>query len=113
MRNVLDNNNNDMITRQQYMDNEATHEAYYEQFVTPEIYDEVKTKIGEALIKASTDEHFNDIPLGRWDRLGMQSVNSTRLHEAVKATGDFVSLAVLVCVAKAAARMIKEGRQPL
>lgn len=54
--------------------------------------------IGEARIKASTDKHFNDIPLQAWDNLD----TGIRLH--AHAHGLPWSLSDSVCVAKALAR---------
>jgi hypothetical protein len=91
------------FTRKQYMNNECTHEQYYAQFATPEVVSQVKSQIGEAAIKASTDPHFNDIPLRKWDNLGISVYKSD-----MEAAGDYLTLAGKVCIAKAAARIIKD-----
>ena len=97
-----------MKTRKEYMAGKITHDEYYSQFVGDEVIHLVKRGIGEENIKNSIDPHFNDIPLRRWDRLS----SALRL-QAGKAVGmangtGGVSLSDMVCVAKAAARMIKK-----
>lgn len=98
-----------MITRQDYINKKATHEDYYSQFVDDSVLDTVKSFIGESVIKNSTDKHFNDIPLKEWDSLKPFILSSTGKSLA-KANGrGGVSLSDCVCVAKQAARIIKEG----
>jgi hypothetical protein len=86
----------------------CTHRQFYGQFVTPYVREFVRAHIGEARIKASTDEHFNDIPLHLWDRLdyNMRAMCEQKLRDA----GDFWSLSATVCIAKEAARQIKDGQ---
>lgn len=92
-----------MITRKQYMDNDATHDQYYSQFVDHDTKQYVKSSIGLDKILASNDEHFNDIPLKRWDCCCV----SIEAIEMLKAAGDTWSQSGRVCIAKAAARIIK------
>lgn len=91
-------------TRQQYLDKECTHRQFYGQFVTPGIIREVEDRIGVSRLYDSQDPHFNDIPLGRWDGLGvwLQGVAAKK----ILATGDVPTLAGGVCIAKEAARQI-------
>jgi len=81
-----------MFTRQDYLDNKCTHREYYAQFVTLYIKAMVSNFIGINHIKASMDEHFNDIPLGLWDtlRCGGKTLSDN------------------VCIAKEAAKQLKE-----
>lgn len=95
-----------MITRKEYISGPSGREAYenyYVQFVTDEITSLVVDRIGADKIRASTSYHFNDIPLAQWDNLSWQMPAS--LTEAMKAHGDFRTLAGDVCVAKMAARL--------
>lgn len=93
-----------MITRQEYMqDSTNLHHDYYSQFVTPCIKQRVERTIGIDRIKASTAEHFNDIPLAEWS--AMYPIYSVKLS---KQLGECSSISTAVCIAKAAARMIKE-----
>lgn len=94
-----------MITRNQYMTNEATHKQYYEQFVNQAVKNAVLQYIGKDKIMASTDEHLNDIPLRRWDAISLPE-----LAVSMKDCGDYLTASVQVCILKAAAKMIKEGR---
>ena len=103
-----------MYTQQQYMNNECTHREYYAQFVTQRIRKIVADRIGKDAILASTDEHFNDIPLREWDAvIGFSdyrpSINNTLgLAAHFRECGDCVSASGLTCVMKEAARQIKE-----
>jgi len=103
-----------VITRKQYMDNypgegtkdeqRAAHRAYYAQFVNEQTIATVVRHIGAGFIESSTDEHFNDIPLRRWDTL----VALLPLAIDPREVGDLWSLGTAVCVAKEAAQQWKE-----
>ena len=56
-------------SRDEYMAGECSHEEYYGKFVTGYLLQVVSDSIGIDRLKASTDEHFNDIPLEEWDKL--------------------------------------------
>lgn len=100
-----------MIKRSEYVNGRVNHQAYYGQFVTPAVIDLVRTYIGEDKIKKSTDPHFNDIPLRHWDAMSGQIgyLVGHLLGEANGSTRGAYSLSDTVCVAKEAARMIKEA----
>ena len=88
-----------LLTRKEYMDGDVTHDQYYNQFVTQDIMDTILVSIGVHSILESTDPHFNDIDLKRWDRCAVL------LEDKVKwPKDDGPSLAGLVCVAKAGAK---------
>jgi hypothetical protein len=93
-----------MITYNDYMSGRNSKEDFYAQFITPAIIEQVRQQIGEAVIKASTDEHFNDIPLKRWDRLCL-----TLNRQFLKDTGFGNAPFVKVVLAKQAAKQIKAG----
>lgn len=95
-----------MITRTQYLNGGATHDEYYGQFVTDDVLELVRSRIGEKHIRASTDPHFNDIPLARWDalRTAVIMLCGAAIREA---QGYGASLSDCVCIAKAAALKIK------
>lgn len=93
-----------MFSRQQYLNKECTHAEYYGQFVTGAVKSAVRCSIGKDAIVKSNDPHFNDIPLAKWDRLSFP-VSSKKIKEA----GDYLTKAGFVCIAKEAARQIKEG----
>jgi len=95
-----------MITRAQYLKDEATHDEYYGQFATDDVVELVRSRIGEKHIRASTDLHFNDIPLARWDALHTAII--MRCGAAIRESQGYgASLSDCVCIAKAAARKIK------
>lgn len=95
-----------MITRQEYMkDSTNLHQAYYAQFVDAYILSLVKSSIGITKIKQSNNKYFNDIPLGLWYRL--HGIISTYCRAKYKQVGEYNSLATSVCIAKAAARILK------
>lgn len=104
------------FTRTQYLAGECDHDTYYAQFVTPSVIYVVAQAIGVERIKASTNPHFNDIPLHLWDRLKdsvRQSMNGRRFKELACPQAPkghiFFSLSDAVCIAKRAAKQIKEG----
>lgn len=101
----------DIYTRQQYMtdsfrDGSAAHQKYFGQFVTPQTIQRVVSSLGADRIKASTDEHFNDIPLALWDRLTPHLPGSNKF----KLAGDYYTLGNGVCLAKEAARQWLESQ---
>lgn len=99
-----------MITRQQYLNKECTHNEYYAQFVTPSILRIVESEFGIACLKQAfeKDPHFNTIPLAKWDSLSLY-LNKAQINSLMKDCGDFVSQAGLVCILKNAARqLVKE-----
>jgi hypothetical protein len=102
----------EIYTRQQYMadsykEGMVAHRRYFGQFVTQRTIHRVVDAIGADRIKASTDEHMNDIPLYLWDRLVTMLPGSARFKEA----GDYYTLANGVCLAKEAARQWLEQQQ--
>ena len=97
-----------MYTRNDYLDGKCTHREYYAQFVTEEVRQRVTQRIGKSRIVASEDEHFNDISLVHWDRVGPFW---SAIHERVKEAGDYMTMAGIVCIAKEAARQIVEGKE--
>lgn len=110
-----------MLTRQDYMkDSSKLHRQYFAQFVDDTIKKEVLESIGIDRIKASKDEHLNDIPMHLWDRMtgfafsGSQMIRKPysirkELHDKLKETGEGVSCAGLVCIYKECAKQIKES----
>ena len=110
-----------MLTRKDYMDKKCTHQEYFAQFVTNAVRNAVLNGIGRESILESSDEHLNDIPLSHWDALvGYPGDNwpgyanwHCRLpidRKLIKEAGEWVTASTLVCIAKEAARQIKEGK---
>ncbi len=102
-----------MKTRQDYMDKRVSHAEYYRQFVTPSIIALVKSSIGIDAIAQSKDEHFNDIPLSKWDAMHVVHIvngmySRIACGEKIKAAGEGNSASTGTCILKQAARMIKE-----
>lgn len=103
------------MTRKEYLDLSRTGDSlaafhqYYSQFVTPYVTEVVRTCIGEDIIRASKDVHFNDIPIKLWDKLvplvrhGIASKN-----EDINGT-RCVSMCECVCTLKTAARIIRNS----
>lgn len=107
-----------MYTHKDYMDKKCSHHEYFSQFITNELKWAVNSNIGIEVIKASTDKHFNDISLKRWDGLFDNShhvsargknIHSTHgvafMKKKIDDTGT--SLSDLVCTAKAYAREVR------
>lgn len=99
----------EVISRQAYLNGEVSHEQYYGQFVIESTIDLVSRSITVKLITESNDPHFNDIPLYRWDLLSA-TIFAGRYFNSKKftAAGDLYSPSSGVCIAKEAARQIKE-----
>jgi len=100
------------FNRAAYMNNECSHREYYGQFVSAMLIRQVVSIIGEQRINASTNEHFNDIPLAIWDRLEplVKAYCGSALADSNASTSGGVrgiSLSDCVCVAKEAARQAK------
>lgn len=99
------------FSRSDYMRGLCSHRQYYAQFVTPYIKGSVRDVIGLDRLMSSTDEHLNDIPLHRWDRLsGALRVVLSIPNEY----GDgkrYYSLGGGVCILKEAARQIIEEQE--
>lgn len=107
----------DLITRAEYMatlprfspaensESRLQYRRYMAQFVTPAILEYVGRAIGVDTIKASTAQHFNDIPLYRWDIISPRI--NTMAAAMRRKTGECASLSTGVCIAKEAARQIK------
>ena len=96
-----------MYTRKQYLNKDCTHRQYYGQFVNAGTKARVLSGIGLAALKKSTDAHFNDIPLHKWDRLVPKCTGSAGFAKA----GDYYTLAGGVSLLKEAARQILESSQ--
>ena len=96
------------------MNRECTHDEYHSQFCTPAVIAHVRRAIGEEKIKESRDVHFNDIPLRKWDALEpiMRLLSKRAMLQAApvdsKPNQYFWSQSDGVCIAKQAARIIKE-----
>jgi len=101
-----------MMTHQEYLsahreEAHAAHRRYYGQFVNQRTIDYVVRAIGSDALLASTDPHFNDIPLDKWDRLVIFLPLAASLRDA----GDYMTLGGGVCIAKEAARQYVESKR--
>jgi hypothetical protein len=83
------------------------HRRYYAQLVSPSVIARVVGAIGADTLRASTCEHFNDIPLALWDAI---ACTLGPLPVSFDSLGDFATPGGLVCVAKEAARQYLEGK---
>lgn len=93
-----------MITHEQYMaDSAKLHHAYYLEIARAAgvRFSDPKdiARFREAL---TTDKHMNNIPLAWWDARAMGLGHGTR--QALRERGTFYSMAIGVCILKAAAR---------
>lgn len=101
----------DLMTRADYMQFSSfdytkeqrmeAHRKYYGQFVNEATISMVLTYIGAEAIKASTNEHMNDIPLRKWDCMH----KILPLAIPLRTTGECNSISTMVCIAKEAARI--------
>ena len=105
-----------VLTREQYLNGECSHDQYYSQFVTEKIKQIVANSIGIPVILACKDPHFNTIPLKRWDSLEpiiKIFVNTDKIRKAENWSDPTTypwSLATSVCIAKQAAKHIKKNK---
>ena len=88
------------FTRQDRLNGNCTHEEYFAQFVNDRTIDAVVSFIGEDVLRRSTDENLNDIPLDLWDKLSAFIPLNIRFDEV----GEVPSIGTYVCIAKEAAR---------
>lgn len=95
-----------MITRQQYLNKEATHQEYYAQFVTPGIKQRVRHAFSIESLIDGKDDHFNNIPLEQW--VSLLPVVPFEINSKIKQCNDFATKAGVVCILKEAARQIVE-----
>lgn len=101
-----------MFTLQQYHRSECTHDEYYSQFVNQNVLRLVASKIGVSRIEKSLHLRFNDIPLQEWYDLRPQlsaSIDKRLFMFAEHRTVFIFSLSDTACIAKAAAKLLKEG----
>lgn len=85
----------------------AAHRRYFGQFVTDNTKRSVLSVIGLKALLTSTNPHFNDIPLAKWDSIVPKLPGSGGFEKA----GDFYTKANGVCLAKEAARQIVEAHK--
>jgi hypothetical protein len=98
------------VTRQEYLDsaNQAgAHRQYYSQYVDTAVLMLIEKQFELLLLQSSKDEHFNDIPLRRWDVLVPYIKHSTR--QKLITNGDSITLGTGVCILKEAARQLVEN----
>lgn len=99
------------FTRKDYMDGVVDHQTYYGQFVNNQVISLICRAIGKDKILASTDKHFNDIPLRKWDALASSVPSrlvslSNMFTQAEQNAVPSISLSDQVCILKAAAHQI-------
>ena len=108
------------MTRTEYLDsaprfpspeNMAHHRAYYSQFTSAVLQQQVIARFGIAALEQAfaADPHMNGIPLRQWDM--MEPIARNHSDKAMRAAGDFCSLGNAVCVLKEAARQAVEDYQ--
>ncbi|MFH7600604.1 hypothetical protein WDV06_36735 [Streptomyces racemochromogenes] len=85
----------------------AAHRRYYAQLVNARTIAYVVSIIGADKLRASTDEHLNDIPLRKWDNL----TSGLPLATSFANLEDYATLGGLVCVAKEAAHQWIEANK--
>ena len=87
-----------MLTRKDYMSGKCSFHEYYLAIAKTAGISRAPKHIMER-VRKSTDEHYNDIPLGVWN-----SLSFSNYRKAFEAHGDFPSMAGLVCLWKTVAR---------
>jgi hypothetical protein len=97
-----------MFTLQDFTENKCTEQEFYRQFIDETVLQIVSVGIGRRAIFASRDSQFRDIPERDWDLIS--PALQRHLKPKIKQAGGFISISLLVRVAKQAARQIKEER---
>lgn len=84
--------------RARYMGREINHQEFYLWLADGIGVTAADLPVSEEMLRGSTDEHFNDIPLAKWDNR----------HPTIsqKAAGLSWSMSDTVCVLKAVARRL-------
>lgn len=109
------------FNRQDYLDGRCTHEQYYSQFVNNGVMLRVIRAIGLDVIRNSTCASFNDIPLDEWDNIPLVDMLDVKKFKRLNNVtyrksdqGKFLwSLSDNVCIAKAAAQVVRKAQQDL
>lgn len=110
-----------MWTRKQYMNHECTHDQYYSSVLNSlgkgRVDYVLLMLIPRQQLLASTDEHFNDIPLSKWDA-GHEAITRLVRWDMMEQTWNgeppprgtvYWSLSDSVCVLKQAAKEFVES----
>ena len=84
----------------------AVHRRYYSQLVGRSTINHVVRIIGTDALLASTDRHFNDIPLWLW----YAAIKGLPIAINFTLLGDYATEVGLVCVAKEAAQQWVDGQ---
>ena len=95
------------IQRSSYLNNEASHAQYYNQFIDQPLRDWIVSSMGgiDILKKAyARDSSLNTIPLSQWDTLAY-TLNNPKYRALFVAAGDFWTLGGAVCILKQAATL--------
>lgn len=96
------------FTYKQYLNSECTHEQFYNQFPLEWAKARVRSAFSIKKLAWANKPNFDDVyPIKHWDALA--GSHPAHFDKAYRATGDFISLSVIVCALKAAARqLVKE-----
>jgi hypothetical protein len=118
-------------TRKEYIrEKTVSHHEYYAQFVTEATLRHVLMAFSvETLREAlARDEHLNSIPLKRWDLIAIRELDVDQPWIGLRSSGRFaaaipfdraaaaaadesITRAVLICIAKCAARILVDRTQ--
>ena len=94
------------MKRTNYMEGTISHQEYYSTLARAagigNFQDAFIRRVRKAL--ADGDEHLNTIPLQQWDAMCFMDYQNASLKAELSKRGDTLSLAVGVCVRKAAAK---------
>jgi hypothetical protein len=99
-----------VIKRSDYLAGACSYDDYYLQFITPRLVKMVESQLGDD-IRKSCDEYFNDIPIKKWDVLHVRPLINLAAFREANGWGEgkptIWAPCDNVCVAKAAAKLIK------
>ncbi len=98
-----------MFTRDEYAQGLCTSQEYYVQFITHDVFIAVREWLSRPPVDPAVDAVMMKKPMGPWLPVA-KAINTERLRLALETRGDSPSAVALVCVAKAAAKILSQTR---
>ena len=99
-----------MKSKKQFLNKECTYDDYISQFVDEGVKRRVLQLFKIEELMNSTDQHFNDLPLTRWDRLtgyGMKGIKQRAdIYQKIRDAGDSPTYSIYTAIYKMAARQL-------
>lgn len=91
-----------MLTRKDYINGNCSHNEYYGEIVS--LANITAPSWIMEMVKDSNDDHYNDIPLTKWDSAGQSITQNFKIKSILEERGDSLTAAGIVCMMKQAAK---------